>query len=325
MAALHDALKALSPITVADLPEQRDLSTYLADCLQAAHVLIGSLPPPSGSPCPLPVDSALQTLHKEWKPVKVGAAENLLGFTVFKLPAKDGRGTWFARRSVHGGLGFGRFRAGLQREFEFGEQQGASVRGIGRTRRVDWKQCPMGHLEGAIFTPPSPRRDCSEYNPNPANTVNHLFAQFPGPTAPRDFVTASLTSSTHLDEIAGSVPSAADPPETGGPPSPQRQFTMISRPVQDHPECVEREGYVRGQFESVEFIRELPGRGSPQSQNGVDDRLRRAASTPNVSGLEEEARAAGRKRGKTLTGYSSGEERSPGPRGRYPPTDYFCL
>lgn len=153
MAALHDALKVLSPITAADLPEQRDLSTYLTDSLQATHVLIGSLPPPSGSPCPLPVDSTLQTLHKEWKPVKVGAAENLLGFTVFKLPAKDGRGTWFARRSIHGGLGFGRFRTGLQREFEFGEQRGTSVRGIGRTRRVDWKQSPLGHLEGAIFTP----------------------------------------------------------------------------------------------------------------------------------------------------------------------------
>lgn len=145
-------------------------------------------------------------------------------------------------------------------------------------------------------------------------------------------MTASLTSSTHPDDIAGDTPGPADPPdppdrtETGRPsPPPQRQFTMISRPVQDHPECVAREGYVRGQFESVEFIRELPGSSSPQSQKPVDDRLRRAASTPNVSGLEEEARAAGRKRGKTLTNSSSDEERSLGPRGRYPPPrDCFC-
>lgn len=165
-----------------------------------------------------------------------------------------------------------------------------------------------------------PRKNYSEYNPNPVNTVNHLFAQFPGPTAPRDFVTASIASSTHLDDIVEGTPGAADRPETGRPPPPpQGQFTMISRPVQGHPECVEQEGYVRGQFESVEFIRELPGSCSPQSQNRVDDRLRRAASTPNVSGLEEEARSAGRKRGRTLTGCSSDEERSPGPRGRYPP------
>lgn len=86
---------------------------------------------------------------------------------------------------------------------------------------------------------------------------------------------------------------------------------MMSRPLRDHPECVEREGYVRGQFESVEFIREVPGDFSRSN-----DRPRRSASTPNVSGLDEE-RLTGRKRGKTLTGSTSDEERSMSPRGRY--------
>lgn len=302
MAALYNALEALSPTTAADLPAQQDLSGYLARSLQDANVLISSIPPPPGSQGPLSPDQPLQALHKEWKPVKVGAGENPHGFAVFKLPAKDGRGTWFARRSVHGNLSFSRFWAGLQREFEFGEQQGASVRGLGRTRQVDWKRCPLGHLEGnrPLFL--------VETNPNPTDTVNHLFAQFPGPTAPRDFVTASIASSVHLDDIGHDAPGATDLGDTGPR---QRQFTMMSRPLQDHPECVEREGYVRGQFESVEFIREVPADFSRR-----DDRPRRSVSTPNVPGLDEE-RLTGRKRGKTLTGSASDEERNMDPRSRY--------
>lgn len=78
----------------------------------------------------------------------MGAKENPLGFAVYKLPSKDGRGTWFARRSVHEELGFKRFRAGLQREFEIGEQAGSSVRGCGRERQIDRKRCPLGQAEG---------------------------------------------------------------------------------------------------------------------------------------------------------------------------------
>lgn len=153
MTTLYDALKALSPTTATDLPAQQDLSAYLSNCLHDAHILISSLPPPPESPCPFPVDPTLEVLHKEWKPIKLGASENPLGFVLFKLPAKDGRGTWFARRSVHRNLGFRQFRAGLQREFEFGEQQGASVRGLGRTRQVDLKQCSLGLLEGTFSLP----------------------------------------------------------------------------------------------------------------------------------------------------------------------------
>lgn len=156
MTALYNALKALSPTTATDLPAQQDLSGYLSNCLHDAHILISSLPPPPGSPRPFPVDTTLEALHKEWKPVKLGAAENPLGLTLFKLPAKDGRGTWFARRSVHRNLDFRQFRAGLQRELEFGEQHGASVRGLGRTRQVDRKKCSLGLLEGTLSLPLPP-------------------------------------------------------------------------------------------------------------------------------------------------------------------------
>lgn len=102
---------------------------------------------------------------------------------------------------------------------------------------------------------------------------------------------------------------------------------MISRPLTDHPECEERQGYVRGQFESIEFIREIPAVCKPPiNRRSVEverDGMRRVMSVPNVPSLEqqqEEERSAGRKRGRTITfadGRVPGEdERSLSPRGR---------
>lgn len=62
--------------------------------------------------------------------------------TVYKLAGKDGKGAWFARRSVHEGLGFEKWKKGLQREFpETMEVQGGpgegNIRGIGAEKRVE--------------------------------------------------------------------------------------------------------------------------------------------------------------------------------------------
>lgn len=75
------------------------------------------------------------------------------------------------------------------------------------------------------------------------NTVYLLSAQFPGPTTPRDFVTMFLTSDQALQKD-----------ESGDCP---RHFMVISRPCL-HPDTPARDGYIRGQYESVEFIREIP-------------------------------------------------------------------
>ena len=61
---------------------------------------------------------------------------------MYKLAGKDGRGSWFARRSVHEGMGFRKWKLGLQREFpETLEVQGGpgegNIRGIGGERRVE--------------------------------------------------------------------------------------------------------------------------------------------------------------------------------------------
>lgn len=61
---------------------------------------------------------------------------------VFKLSSKDSKGAWFARRSVHEGLGFNRWKKSLEREFpESLKVQGGpgegNIRGIGGERRVE--------------------------------------------------------------------------------------------------------------------------------------------------------------------------------------------
>lgn len=90
--------------------------------------------------------------------------------------------------------------------------------------------------------------------------VYHLSAQFPGPTAPRDFVTLLITSSSALGNFSSSQPpSAADGDGSTSSPSGlgTRHFMVISKPC-IHPDCPPRDGFIRGQYESVEFIREIP-------------------------------------------------------------------
>lgn len=73
---------------------------------------------------------------------------------VYKLSSKDGKGAWFARRSVHEGLGFSRWKKGLEKEFpETLKVQGGpgegNIRGIGGEKRVeDMKVDGVGKVEG---------------------------------------------------------------------------------------------------------------------------------------------------------------------------------
>ncbi|RPA93928.1 hypothetical protein L873DRAFT_1815277 [Choiromyces venosus 120613-1] len=279
MAALVEALKSLSPTTFDSLPREDDLEGYLANCLRDARVLVSSLPPSEdGAPTGL---GGVDELQCEWKPIKLTAKENPLGIQVFKLQSRDGKGTWFARRSVHAGIGFKRFRAGLEREFQQGDGKGVkeergNVRGIGREKHVERKRCKLGQIE-----------------------VNYLSAQFPAPSAPRDFVTACLKSSASPEDLS-------QPTQTSrGSSSKFRQFTMISRPLIDHPECTERQGYVRGQYESVEFIREIPAELNPhinRRDGCLPPEIKRVRSVPNLSEDKDAPEdRKGRKRGRTIT------------------------
>jgi hypothetical protein len=287
--AHHEPLKALSPIDWTSVPQDNPaLAPFLRDILLQAQTVINSIPlPPSlagkAQNLALPVQqtgrsrsqtasavldrstdepaspgrtksqstsaaadedaaakaaasrSQSQALQPEWKEVKLNARDNPMGVSVYKLSAKDGRGAWFARRSLHSGMGFARWRAGLEREFletlragqhDNGKKPGeGNVRGIGAEKRVERVEVDgVGKVE-----------------------VYQLSAQFPGPASPRDFVTFLLTS----DAV-----SATEPAKRGGKGKVPRQFVIVSKPCV-HPACPQRSGFIRGQYESVEIIREV--------------------------------------------------------------------
>ncbi|MCJ1478282.1 hypothetical protein MMC13_006959 [Lambiella insularis] len=296
MAALHQALKTLSPVSFADIPvEEPILKEYLQAIFSNGQLLIDSVPPPladvastTGRPrsgtassiasnvseissssaraeALIPAHAALQ---KEWgKPIKLAAKDNPMGIGVYKLSGKDGR-AWFARRSVHEGMPYHKWKIALQSEFpESLEIQGApgegNIRGIGAERSVEKRVVKgVGSME-----------------------VYHLSAQFPGPTAPRDFVEVLLTSSAALSRLeVGAKPDedAHDTP-TGDVP---RHFMVISKPCK-HPDCPPRDGFVRGEYESIEFIREIPK--EPRRSSSTTDLTKPSQQKGIPSSINKEA------------------------------------
>ncbi|EGX94402.1 hypothetical protein CCM_02673 [Cordyceps militaris CM01] len=252
MANSHAPLQSLAPVDWADLP-QDDLAAYINDIFSQAMIVVESIPSPSSAAAPAssgraraktesavllndvqrsralrqPAASleAALALRKDWKETKVNPRDNPLNINVFKLSSKDGKGAWFARQSVHEGLSFDDWRVGLQREFaETLKVQGSpgtgNIRGIGADRHVEDQEIEnAGHL-----------------------SVFQLSAQFPGPTSPRDFITLLLTS-----DLSHKAESRSEG---------LRQYVIVSKPC-NHSQCPPRQGIIRGQYESVEIIREV--------------------------------------------------------------------
>lgn len=205
-------------------------------------------------------------LQQCWgKPIKFNPKDNPHHVAMYKMAARDRHGAWFARRSVHEGIGFSKFRRAMQQEFpeslrvEGGAGAGA-VRGIAADRRLERIDVEgLGVLE-----------------------VYQVSAAFPGPVTPRDFITMFITTETGLTEkCVGGL-------QRGKKHIP-RHFMIVSRPV-EHPDAPERPGYVRGTYESVEIIREIPlHQAQPVTQ-----------STPNLLSLAPEDQHQGRSRGATV-------------------------
>ncbi|KAI1335480.1 hypothetical protein F5Y15DRAFT_397464 [Xylariaceae sp. FL0016] len=250
MPGAHAAFKCLGPVIWESIAKQ-DHKAFLADTFCDAQCIIDSIParPRSATDSDLSVfpDHApkntdhTRQLRKEWKEVKLNPRDNPLGLNVYKLGAKDGKGAWFARGSVHEGITFEKWRLGMEREFaESMKVQGkpgdGSIRGIGADKRVVHET-----VEG-----------CGKME------IYQLSAQFPGPTAPRDFVTLCLGSD--------SAPVAPTQYSRDG----SRSFMFVSKPCV-HPECPQRQGIIRGQYESVEFIREIKiGRPPRKARSSTD-------------------------------------------------------
>jgi hypothetical protein len=186
MTALHEALKTLSPIEFSTVPVD-DLKPFLYETFSNAQLLIDSIPIPGptedslttslgrsrsntvssiassasdislSTARPSPPPPEVESLQTQWgKPIRLNAKDNPLGISVYKLAGKDGKGAWFARRSVHEGLEFETWKKGLQKEFpETMKVQGGpgegNIRGIGGERRVEYKVVDgVGKLEGEL-------------------------------------------------------------------------------------------------------------------------------------------------------------------------------
>lgn len=80
-----------------------------------------------------------------------------------------------------------------------------------------------------------------------------LSAQFPGPTSPREFITLLITSENALSE-ASKIGSTTP-----------RHWMVVSIPV-SHPKAPPRDGMVRGFYESIEMIREIPLEGNEDAE-----------------------------------------------------------
>lgn len=258
MAELHDALKVLSGVEWDEVPKE-GLDTYMSNIFTSCELICNSVPqPPNGTPfqeskphfkkpneargwketyaSPArahPPHHEHEDLQKNWgKPIKYSQKENPLNIGLYKMAGKDRHGAWFARRSVHEGMGFAKFRTAMMREFpeslavQGGPGEG-NVRGIGGDQRLEKKEIEgVGTLE-----------------------VFQLSAQFPGPTTPREFITLLLTTDHGMSEMSAA--------ETGGGSHVPRSFMIVSKPT-SHPDAPERQGYIRGHYESVELIREIP-------------------------------------------------------------------
>jgi len=161
---LKDAFASLQPIEWASVPTN-NLESYLKGAFEEAEIITNSVPmppssdgpPASSSPerarkaadtfvspdnLPLP-DTHQEDLHKAWgKPVKLSQKDNPLGVSVYKISSPDGKGAFFARKSVHQGIPFPKFKKAMEREFleslkvKEGPGSGA-VRGISGDQRVE--------------------------------------------------------------------------------------------------------------------------------------------------------------------------------------------
>jgi hypothetical protein len=271
MAELHEALKALSPTEWDDVPLD-NLKPYMTTLLTAGELICNSVPQPNdgtafheatphfdepnGATSHKDVHASAarqhppakehEDLQKNWgKAMKFSAKDNPLNVSVYKMAGKDRYGAWFARRSVHEGMGFSKFKNAMTKEFaasmavEGGPGSGC-IRGIGVDTRLERKEVEgVGTLE-----------------------VYQLSAQFPGPTTPREFIPLLITSDHAMSNLSAAQSSDG---QTRIP----RSHMILSKPI-THPDAPERQGYIRGKYESVELIREIPLSNDKPELNPVE-------------------------------------------------------
>lgn len=183
-AGLHEPFKTLGPINwdfgdIHEPEEEARVRKFLNQTFHDADYLANSIPSDSALPSQqngrprastdpnrLPMSTRRhqpsersKELSKEWKEVKVNPKENPLGLSVYKLAGKDGKGAWFARRSVHEGQDFDKWKLAMEREFAEtmkvkGKPGSGKIRGIGADNRLEYMKLDgCGKLEGEKYIP----------------------------------------------------------------------------------------------------------------------------------------------------------------------------
>lgn len=179
MTELKDAFAGIAPIDWSDVPKD-SLPSVLKANFAAAEILANSVPlGPSTdssserssakaattaaetvvSPHPTELDTRHAESQKPWgKPIKINAKDNPLNVSVYKTAGHDRRGSWFARRSVHAGLSYAKWKNAMKREFptslkvKAGPGSGA-VRGIAGDKRLEKEAVDgVGNAEGEYMS-----------------------------------------------------------------------------------------------------------------------------------------------------------------------------
>ncbi|KAL4881284.1 hypothetical protein BJY04DRAFT_62734 [Aspergillus karnatakaensis] len=294
MAALQEALKCLNATPWDSIPtDQASLRSYITDLRTKARLIIDSVPNPPSSSSTSPTttsssgktrikpssarhkttDETTLSLQKEWsKPIVKPSVskENPLGIPVYKLPGADGQGHWFGRRSVHEGLPYSIWKTKLsgeiaetlrknQERVKDGLAPDHAVRGIGAQQRLE---------ELEIFDE-SGEKVIGRLN------IYHVSASFPRPTTSRDFVAMIITW-----EGEDANPGELDGEKEG------RSWMMVSRPV-EHEGAPEGQEYIRGQYESVEMIREILVKNASSSASGSGSGSGTGSGSTDTDDLEE--------------------------------------
>lgn len=259
MADLPAALKLLAHADWDEVPST-GLASYLQKHFEAGELLCNSvpLPPNGGDPeaiephfqtpdsaksakdiFPSPVrpqapDDDHESLRKNWgKPVKFSAKENPLQIALYKMAGHDRHGAWFARHSIFEGISFSKFKKAIKREFPEtlltqGEPGAGAIRGLSAERRIE---------------------QLKEENGDRVE-VYQLSAQMPPPVSPREFLMMLFTTDCALTEKSPT----ADQQNSQYIP---RHYMIVSKGLH-HPDVPERPSFVRGTYESVELVREIP-------------------------------------------------------------------
>jgi len=127
--------------------------------------------------------------------------------------------------------------------------------------------------------------------------VMQMTAKFPGPSTQRDFVELLVSSTTPGKK-------EDEEEERNGAGKKPRQYLLITRPV-THEDAPERSGWVRGQYESVEFIREIPVRKTQEVSTTSLPAIVREADSDSNKGEQESEKT--RSRSKTDTNLPEGQ------------------